>query len=185
VPHIVPPLKADERARQNLGIPTNALVFGRYGGLKTFDLEFVQMWVYQKALEDPNCHFLFMNTKRFCPPHPRIHHLRGTADPSKKAQFISACDAMLHAREDGETFGLAIGEFSVLNKPVLTWPGSQDAAHLEFLGDKALLYENAQDLDRHCSMLQLGEHKSLNWDCYSERFSPEVVTKQFKDVFLS
>lgn len=37
----------------------------------------------------------------------------------EKTTFINTCDAMLWARHDGETFGLAIGEFSSKNKPVI------------------------------------------------------------------
>ena len=39
---------------------------------------------------------------------------------SEKEAFYRTCDAMLHARRDGETFGLAVAEFSVRNKPVIT-----------------------------------------------------------------
>lgn len=37
-----------------------------------------------------------------------------------RCAFIRTCDAMLHARMSGETFGLAIAEFSAHNRPVLT-----------------------------------------------------------------
>jgi hypothetical protein len=38
---------------------------------------------------------------------PNILHLPATADGAFKERFIGACDAMLHARSRGETFGLA------------------------------------------------------------------------------
>jgi hypothetical protein len=48
----------------------------------------------------------------------RIHFLPGTADPLAKSQLVRGCDAMLHARRAGETFGLAVGEFAAAGKPV-------------------------------------------------------------------
>ena len=39
---------------------------------------------------------------------------------------------MIHGRSDGETFGLAVAEFSVANKPVITYSESKDREHLGF-----------------------------------------------------
>ena len=44
-------------------------------------------------------------------------------DLNKKVEFISSCDAMIHARQMGETFGAAVSEFSIKNKPVITCRG--------------------------------------------------------------
>ena len=41
-------------------------------------------------------------------------------EPELKVSFINTCDCMIHARTDGETFGLAIAEFSTLNKPIIS-----------------------------------------------------------------
>jgi len=54
-------------------------------------------------------------------------------DQGEKARFFATCDIMLHARLHGETFGLAVGEFAVLGKPVITFAGSRERAHLEML----------------------------------------------------
>ena len=40
-------------------------------------------------------------------------------DLNYKVKFINTCDAMIHARAMGETFGLAVAEFSKKNKPVI------------------------------------------------------------------
>ena len=37
---------------------------------------------------------------------------------------------MIHARSEGETFGLSIGEFSSKNKPVITSISTIDNAHI-------------------------------------------------------
>ena len=64
-------------------------------------------------------------------------------DLEKKVKFINSCDAMIHARAGGETFGASIAEFSIKNKPVITCPCiiyDSNNAHINILKDKAILY---------------------------------------------
>jgi hypothetical protein len=91
---------------------------------------------------------------------------------------------MLHARQHGETFGLSCGEFSILNKPIATCTTVGDRCHLEILGDKLIGYSNPSELFNILMNLNNDIVKSQNWDCYSERYSPAPVMKQFKEVFL-
>lgn len=122
-------------------------MFGRHGGATTFDLPIAHRAVYQVALKNRGLYFLFMNTQRFCPPLPNIIHLEGTVNPDEKQRFINTCDAYLHARSHGETFGLAIAEFAVCDKPILTCRGT-DNEHLAILRNKALTYTFQVDLMR-------------------------------------
>jgi hypothetical protein len=52
---------------------------------------------------------------------------------------------MIHARGEGETFGLSIAEFSINNKPIITCP-SGDLEHIKILGEKAILYKSKEEL---------------------------------------
>ena len=100
VPHIVRPGNAvGADLRSELGIPPDALVFGRHGGYETFDIPFVHEVVVQLARTRADIHFVLVNTAGFSDPLPNIHHLRKTSDPDRKAAFIRSCDAMLHARQ--------------------------------------------------------------------------------------
>lgn len=183
VPHMVrPPDDLSSHLRAQLGIPTDATVFGRHGGSDTFDIEGVHAVVRRVAQEAPNTYFLFMNTEQFCEPQHNIIFLEGTSDPVCKQRFINTADCMLHARLAGETFGLAVAEFSVSNKPVLTWSESRERAHLEILGEKALLYHGGSDLFEQ--LLSFDRNQKRDWDAYSERFSPEPVMRKFAEVFL-
>lgn len=73
--------------------------------------------------------FLFLGTEKFNKKvnrpeeHPQIIYLPTNSDLRYKEDYIKTCDVMLHARTVGETFGLAVAEFSVRNKPVITFPG--------------------------------------------------------------
>lgn len=182
VPYIVrEPPAASGDLRGQLGIPAGATVLGRHGGFGTFDVPFVHEEVVRALTARDDLWFVFLNTRPFAPPHPRLVHLPATVDLVAKARFVRTCDAMLHARAEGETFGLAVAEFSVCNKPVLTWLGSRDMYHAEVLGTKGLYYRGPADLRR---MLGLFRPVTGDFDAYSRRFAPQVVMQQFASVFL-
>ncbi len=182
VPHMIhlPDTRAD--LREELSIPPKAVVLGRYGGYDQFDIPFVHHVVDKIAREETGIYFLFMNTCPFTDPHERIIHLPKNVNLTYKTAFINTCNAMLHARRQGETFGLAIGEFSIRDRPVLTWTRSSDKSHLQILGGKALAYSSEQDLE---SIIRgLGGLEGGHWDAYSREFSPEPVMERFRRVFL-
>lgn len=140
--------------REKLGIPADAVVFGRYGGRHTFSIPWVKDIVVQFASAYPNAYFLFMNTEPFSDERelPNIRYLDGAPDLFLKRAFINTCDAMLHARLDGETFGCAIGEFALAKKPIITSPcihrafGYPADGHLDILSKYALVYTSPEGL---------------------------------------
>jgi glycosyltransferase involved in cell wall biosynthesis len=111
-----------------------------------------------------------------------VHYLPATVDPREKAKFLATCDAMIHARDTGETFGLAVAEFAVLGKPVITFSESKERAHLEMLGKQALLYRNASELAE--ILREFRPHKTHGTD-YSIYADPEKVMQIFAESFLS
>ena len=76
-----------------------------------------------------------------------VHFLPSTADAREKAAFLGTCDACIHARMDGETFGLAVAECSAAGLPVITFAGENPGAtfHLRTLGEHALGYRNSAE----------------------------------------
>lgn len=187
VPHMIEVAKTDENLRSELGIPESAIVFGRHGGMDTFDVAFVKSAVRQIARKRKDLYFVFLGTKSFVfrslfAKYRNVIFLPTTTDELYKAKFINTCDAYLHARKQGESFGIAVGEFSIKNKPVFTWAHSEEKSHIDILGDKAIIYEDKNDLKRLIDGFK--PDPSKNWDAYSEQFSPEVVMKKFKSVFI-
>lgn len=183
VPHMIDMPDYDENLRYKLGIPTDAIVLGRYGGFEQFDIGFVHDAIKIYLLEpNPNIYFLFANTKEFH-SHSNIIYLDKIIDVKEKAKFINTCDAMLHARSDGETFGLAIGEFCRYNKPIITSYSSIDNSHIEILKDKCIIYNNKNELiNIFKNIITMIKSKDFT-NPYSE-YSPENVMKIFYDVFL-
>jgi hypothetical protein len=185
VPHLVEKVSAKGNLRKELGISETARVFGRHGGSDTFDIPFVQRLVRAHARTHPRDHFIFLNTREFLPSGDcpaNVHFLPGTADPGRKAVFLESCDAMLHARRSGETFGLAVGEFAVRGKPVITYGGSRERAHLEMLGAEAVVYENERGLEEILCGFALRAGGAGEYGLYQD---PYYVMKLFAQRFLA
>ena len=199
VPHIV---RRGERdgpdLRRELGIPPGATVIGRHGGFDTFDVDFAARAVIDVARRrcDRSFYFLFMNTLPVGEPMPNILHLERSSDTEYIGRFIRTCDAMLHARHGGETFGLAIAEFSSHGRPVFTSRVHDDdgtgSFHLDTLGSgegaekrRALFYSSYDDL----VALLMGFDRDAYppneglWNAYRD-YEPAKVMEVFERVFL-
>lgn len=186
VPHIIDVQKTTETLHDDLGIPKDAFIIGRLGGYDQFDLSFVHTAIKRALDRRTDLWFVFLNTKSFI-EHPRVKFIPFQAESSYKGKFINTCDAMIHARSDGETFGLAVGEFSSFNKPIITYDADYwwyMRSHLHILGDMALKYKNEEDAYQYLLQIDKDYVKDIQWDCYSERFSPKNVIDRFNDVFI-
>lgn len=188
VPHMIhlPRLAHDapHNLRAELNIPEDATVFAYYGGEKSFDIPFVKREVVPEVLrQKQDLYFLFMNIEKFL-DHPRALFLPGTSDVERKVRFINTSDAMLHARQAGETFGIACGEFSMMNKPIFCYARSRDKNHILALGERAYLYSNAEDLKDMLLDFDRVEASQQDWDCYSSHYCPEKVMEIFDKVFI-
>jgi hypothetical protein len=169
--------------RQELGIAQDARVFGSYGGRHSFDVPCARAAVQQALNTLPDVHFLFMNMEAFV-EHPRARFLPGTADMATKVRFIDTCDAMLHARLQGESFGLSCGEFSIRNKPVMTYALGKHQHHIEVLGSRAMLYRNEAELLALLARFDPVQTRQQHWDCYTERYSAEPVMRAFDEHLI-
>ena len=201
--------------RNALGIPAEAVVFGRHGGNDTFDIPFVRRAVVDVAAANPNkIYFVLLNTARLewqaeieavgggvvAAPHRAnglpaniIHLDTPLVDAADKAAFIRTCDAMLHARSSGETFGLAVAEFAAHGRPVLTsrvhHNGGLARFHIDVLGEAAMLYHDYESLvqllttfDRAAARRRAAEGF---WQAPYRPFEPHRVMRTFRSVFLA
>jgi hypothetical protein len=144
----------EETLHEELGIPRDAIVFGSYCGADEYTVEYVREAVRQVGTDSrySNIYFIFLNVIPFCNQSERIRFLPGTVDMKRKRMFINTCNAMLYGRAGGETFGLACGEFSVCNKPVIARPGEHSNAHEVILGKDMIRhtsYEHVYDILTH------------------------------------
>jgi hypothetical protein len=184
VPHIIKNFPPTKNLRSEWGIPQDALVYGRHGGADTFDLPYVHQAIHQFLHERKDVYFVFLSTNKFI-EHERVIFLPWVGDQQEIFNFVHSCDAMIHGRNAGETFGLAVGEFSVANKPVLTNANGYDTAHIDHLGDRALLYTNKSELMDLFRAIDRSYCLDNDWDVFSEKFSEKSVTEQYRKVFLT
>jgi hypothetical protein len=181
VPHLVECANETGNLRQELGIPSDAFVFARYGGRSTFDLPWAWDVISQTLAQSKNIYFLFANTDVKL-RHERILDLPTIYDPVQKRRFINTSDAMLHAREGGEAFGIAVGEFARCSKRILTYGKSAETAHIEMLRNP-VCYNNAAELKHAIDMVASGDAPPEDGGEYQD-CTPEKVMKMFDEAFV-
>jgi glycosyltransferase involved in cell wall biosynthesis len=181
LPHICEKLpEAEYNFREKHNIPENARVFGCYGGSTEFNIESTKQAIRNVVEEHDDIYFIFMNIQEFA-DHPQIKFYPGNYDLKEKSAFVNACDAMIHARRGGETFGLAVSEFALSNKPVITYELSGERSHLDILGERAILYKGYEDLLDIFVNFPL-YIKYTDYDLPYKQFSPELIMKKFEKL---
>lgn len=170
--------------RKELNIPNDAIVFGRHGGMTEFNINYVHQVIDVITDKFPNVYFLMVNTSKFCREKPNIIHLEKIIDLHKKVEFINTCDAMIHARQMGETFGAAVSEFSMRNKPIITCIGC-DNEHLNILKGKCFIYNNPASLYNIFIYIfsNINEIREKDWNQY-KNYTPENIMDKFNELFI-
>jgi len=170
--------------RKELNIPEHATVFGRIGGMDQFNIPSVHKAIDKITDENQNIYFFLVNTNKFCKEKKNIIHYGRIVDLHNKVRFINTCDAMIHARQMGETFGAAISEFSIKNKPVITCRG-YDNAHLDILKDKAIIYNqnNIEEIYNIFKHFDRNDSQTKDWNAYGD-YSPEKIMDAFNKIFI-
>jgi len=181
MPYMVTVPNNNEDLRNDLNIPKESIVFGRYGGKESFDIKFVYDVIQQILNVRQDIFFLFMNTNVFY-EHKNIIYLPGNSDMNFKRKFINTCDALIHARDRGETFGLTCGEFAICEKPIITWGKSYEKEHLLILKDKAVIYNSESELYNILNTFTKDKYNVKN-NGYMF-YTPENVMNIFKNVCL-
>jgi hypothetical protein len=181
VPHMVYLPETSKNLRETHNIPERAIVFGRYGGRESFNIPFVHNVIKNILSTRDDIYFLFMNTDRFY-EHSNIIYLDGSSCMIHKRIFINSCDALIHARDRGETFGLTCGEFAICKKPVITYGGVTENEHLLILKDKAVIYNN--ELDLYNIMNTFTKDKYDMSDNGYMFYNPVNVMNIFKNTYL-
>jgi len=182
VPHMINLPNIDSDLRDDLSIPNNALVVGRYGGIETFDIGFVHDSIKKILNERDDIYFLFMNTNKFI-EHKRVIFLGNSPSLEFKVNFINTCDAMIHARLQGESFGLSVLEFACKNKQIITFGGSREKSHLLYLDGNCHVYNNQTELNM--IFTKLAKANPFDTTYLNDKFSPSNVMNSFKTVFLN
>jgi len=190
VPYMVNFPETKENIRDTLGIPKNAIVLGRYGGYETFNVNFVPS-VVEKILDTrTDMWIVLVNTEKTI-NHERCIYLESLVSLEDKSKFINTCDAFLHARDYGETFGMSVLEFASRNKQILSYDNEElqnshplgGRAHFLHLKDNVHKYKNEHELEY--ILLNLEKTNPFNTEYINQEFSPKNVIYTFNKVFLN
>lgn len=182
LPYIVTLPEINTNMRSKLNIEPNAFVIGRNGGYETFDLDFAKDAIREVLNQRNDIYFIFQNTEKFI-NHDRVVFLSGTSDMKTKVEFINSCDMMIHSRRIGESFGLSCAEFSIRNKPIITWLGSKERNHIDILGDKGFYYNDKKELKKILLQTNKSDLENKDWNCY-RNFEPKKVIEKFEKIYL-
>lgn len=182
VPLVVNLPEPNHDTRAFFNIPKDKYVIGRHGGFNTLDIKETVEAIVRVAETRDDIVFLFANTRPFI-DHPNIIFGPPFMGQQQKANYINACDAMIHGRFLGESFGLSIAEFLFQNKPVLAWEGGFDRNHVEMLNGFDLLYDSNVD-NIYNKIVGLRDLPPRYYKGAVDKYSPQNVMQQFKSVFL-
>ena len=88
----------------------------------------------------------------------------------------------------GETFGLAIAEFSFCNKPIIATNynlnTNNNIAYYYILQDKGFWYNSPEELKNIFLSFDKKNIENKDWNAYKQ-FSPENVMKTFKEIVIN
>lgn len=188
VPHMInlDPLKGSrDDLRKSLNIPEDAIVFGRHGGVDTFNLDFAKRVISSIVNFRRDIYFLFINAPQW-DVHDQIIYLDALTDLSEKSRFIRTCDAMIVPEQMGHTFGLSIGEFCVYNKPIIVYNGIiGNRNHLELLSSLSvkLFFKTEQEFFEILYNFSKDAFKNEDLNAYRE-YNPQEVMNLFNKNFL-
>lgn len=183
VPHMINLPDTEENLRSQLGIPDEHIVFGRYGGIDTFDVPFINKSIAEILEKRDDVWFLLMNTPKEI-NHNRCVYFDINVDLEFKSKFINTCDKMIHGGLRGETFGISILEFATRNKQIITFDNKVGGRnHHLYLRYNYSLYSNKKELDAIFKGIK--KYNPFDTLYLNEMFSPKVVMDKFHEVFLS
>lgn len=183
VPHMINLPNIESDFRKELNIPKDHIVFGRHGGIDTFDVPFVNYSIAEFLDKRENVWFLLMNTPKEI-KHDRCLYFDINTDLNFKTRFINTCDAMIHGGFRGETFGISVLEFATRNKQIIAFDNYVGGRnHHLYLNNNYFLYKEKKDLDIIFNNIE--KNNPFNTMYLNDMFSSQKVMEKFKYVFLS
>ena len=183
VPYFIDQKKIKTDLRKKLKIKKNITIFGCHGGESSFNMNFTHKAITDLVKKRKDIFFLFLNINKFC-KHPQIKFLKGTIDEKFKKEFVNTCDAMIYGRSLGESFGLACGEFAVMNKDIISYKFNLHQSHKFNIPSK-----NFIEYESYNTLLKILENykkkDNQNYNSKYKKLDEEKVMLKFKKVFLS
>jgi hypothetical protein len=170
--------------RNKYDIPHESIVIGSMGGSHTFDLRPARDGLERALNSNPNLYFVALNHRNFT-SHKQSRFIPGTDNLSEKSSFIHACDAMLHGRAQGETFGLACAEFAAAGKPIFAWRHAPERHHLKKFCPDVLNFSTARELAKKLLALDPSDWSPSELQKSCVAYRQEIIAPIFEEVFAN
>ncbi|WP_186990088.1 MULTISPECIES: hypothetical protein [unclassified Synechococcus] len=186
VPHIVnfptKNLVSRKSWLKQYNIPQNSIIIGSMGGTHTFDLKPARDGLERALHKNPSLFFVALNHRKFTNNKQSLF-LPGTNNLDEKSSFINACDAMLHGRAQGETFGLACAEYAAANKPIFAWRHAPERHHLEKFCPEVLNFSTARELEKKLLAFDPRDWSTSDRQQTCLPYRQETIAPIFQEVF--
>ncbi|MBI5530070.1 MAG: glycosyltransferase [Candidatus Doudnabacteria bacterium] len=154
--------EAGKRLRESLGIPDNALVFGRIGRSSNGIFDPIGIRAFQVIIKKyPNTHYLIVSPASDLreiverEKIPNVHFVSGSGRMEDLWSFYYAFDVLAHFRHDGESFGLNIVQAMLCSRPVISHKSKYWNAHLEYLTDEFSRVAEIDNIVQYASFMEL------------------------------
>lgn len=182
LPYIINQKIIKKNLRKKFKIKKNITVFGCHGGESSFNMKFTHKVIINLVKKRKDVIFIFLNINKFC-THPQIKFLKGTIDEKFKKKFVNTCDAMIYGRSLGESFGLACGEFAVMNKDIISYKFNLHQSHKFNIPSK-----NYIEYDSYNSLFKILDNykkkKIQNYNSKYKNLEEKKIMLKFKKIFL-
>ena len=179
-----------ENLREELGIPTDAFVFGRIGRDDESIYDPINIEAYAKV-ETENTYFVLVNpSKKSRSDIERLgitsaRFIERTTSEVRLSQFYNTIDVLAHARKDGECNPANVWEAAAHRKPVISHYGAVFNGHLETIQDSGFVVL-PNDVNEYARIMKAFINKQVDYQALSnnayrqwEKVTPEKMgTKQ-------
>lgn len=191
---VKPPL-SNEDLREELGIPNDALVFGRIGRDDENIYDPININAYSRVEQD-NVFFVLVNPSTKCRSDIKdlgiknAKYIEKTTDEVRVSKFYNTIDVLAHARKDGECSPQNVWEAFSHGKPVISHYGHPFNGHIEVIQDCGFVVMK-DDVDEYARIMNKFIKKEIDYFKISEKCInnwrenciPENIAKQQLGIY--
>ena len=186
---VKPPVSSDN-LREELGIPTDAIVFGRIGRDDKDIYHPINIEAFSKVA-DNNSYFVIVSPSEMAVDYIKnngiknVKYVDKTTDEERISKFYNTIDVLAHARKDGECSPQNVWEAFSHGKPVISHYGKPFNGHIEVIQDCGFVVM-PDDVDEYARIMKKFIKKEIDYFKISEKCInnwrenciPENIAKQ-------
>ena len=183
-----------ENLREELGIPTDAFVFGRIGRDDENIYDPINIKAYAKVANS-NTYFVFVNPSRSSRADierlniSSARYIERTTSAVRLSQFYNTIDVLAHSRKDGECNPANVWEAAAHRKPVISHYGTTFNGHLETIQDSGFVVLPG-DVEEYARIMKAFIDKEIDYETLSNnayfqwcKVTPELMGNKQLNIY--